>query len=294
MMVFLGCLAWLPSLALASGQVQHMGDAQAFSNARGAQSIYIEVNASTWKTRGVMYWDVEGSLLAKLRDAGFELVRNKSDPHALTVTVDYVESKGQAFAVNRFGTAIEGTFQISHHMEGPLFNIHIRETSEPTVIGTPPYLDVLHNFLTNPYYHYLGEIVWGEIHGTQDPHEILIDSLLADVTRLQNVEEAESVMDHSRRPQHSMRLDKNQYASVAVRRTIDELVTDKDFCLVPILKAMVHYPDVNVQVRSIEAFGDFRVTDALPFLDDLSQHTQRVEVRSAARHTMKVLSTFPQ
>ncbi|MDA0738152.1 MAG: hypothetical protein O2999_04695 [Nitrospirae bacterium] len=294
---FLGCLIWWACLALAPGasaQVHHIADANAFSKARGAQSIYIDVHTSTWKPRGVMYWDVEGSLLVKLRDAGFDVVRNPTDPHTLTLAVDYLESKGQAFAVNRFGTVIDGTFRISHQTEGPLFEIHIHETAVPTVTGTPPYLDVLLNFLTNPYYHYFGEIVWGEIHGTQDPHEILIRSLLADVTQLQNVKEADSVMDHSRRPQHSVPLDKKQYAPVAVYRTIEGLVTAKDIRLVEILKPLVTYPDVNVQVRSIKAFGDFRVTEAFPFLENLSQSTQRVEIRLATQHTMKVLSAFPQ
>ncbi len=293
-MFFLGFLVGLPGLALATGQVRHIADAQAFSKARGAQSIYVEVHASTWKTRGVLYWDVEGSLLVKLRDAGFELVRNQTDPHALTLTGEYVERKGKAFAVNRFGTVIEGTFRISHQTEGPLFDIHILETSEPTVTGTPPYLDVLHNFLTNPYYHYLGEMVWGEIQGSQDPYGILLDSLAVDVQRYEEVEEGESVMAHSWRSQHSMLLDKKLYAPVAVRRTIDDLVHAKEARLVGILKAMQHYPDVNVQVRSVEAFGEFGVIEAIPFLENLSQHSQQVEVRSAARSTIKVLSSIAQ
>ena len=293
-LVFLGCLLWLPCLVMASGQVSHVASPQAFSNAGGAQSIYVDVHTSTWKTRGVMYWDVEGSLLVKLRDTGFNIVRNETEPHDLTLTVDYIETKGQPFAINRFGTVIDGKFLVSHQTEGPLFAIHIQETAVPSVSGTPPYLDALHNFLTNPYYHYLGEIIWGEIHGSQDPHEILIHSILADVTRLRNTEKPGSVMDHSQRPQHSVPLDKNQYAPVAVYRTIDGLVAAKETRLVEILKAMVTYPDVNVQVRSIEAFGDFRVTDALPFLENVRQQTSQIAVRSAARNTMKLLSSLPQ
>jgi hypothetical protein len=292
MVVLLTCLLWWTGLSWASAQVQHIASAQAFSNARGAQTIYVDARVSTWKPRGVMYWDVEGSLMVKLRDAGFDIIRNNTDPHALILTVDYKETKGEPFAVNRFGTVIEGTFLVSHQTAGPLFAVNIRETSVPTVSGTPPYIDSLHNFLTNPYYHYLGEIVWNEIHGTHDPHEILIQSLLADVTHLQNVKEADSVMDHSRRPQHSVPLDKYQYAPVAVYRTIEGLVAAKEVRLVEILKAMVSYPNVNVQVRSIEAFGDFRVTEALPFLRQLSLDTQKVEIRAAALNTMNVLASF--
>ncbi|MDT7041089.1 HEAT repeat domain-containing protein [Candidatus Nitronereus thalassa] len=294
LIVFLTCLLWWVASSWALAKVQHLADVEGFSKARGSQSIYVNARVSTWKTRGVMFWDVEGSLLVKLRDVGFTIVRNSTDSHDLTLTVDYAETKGQAFAINRFGTEIEGTFLISHQTAGPLFSIHIQETSVPMVTGTPPYIDVLLNFLTNPYYHYLGEIVRGEIQGSQDPHQILIDSLLADVTRLQNTQKPDSVMDHSRRPQHSVPIDKNQYAPVAAYRAIDELVAANEVRLVEILKSMVMYPDVHVQMRSIDAFGDFRVTEALPFLRQLSLETQQVEVRDAALNTMNVLASFSE
>lgn len=287
--MFLSCLLWGISLPLVSAEVHHIANSQAFLNAKGAQTIFLEVQTSTWKTRGVMFWDVKGSLILKLTDAGFDVVRKETDPHALTLTVDYQEKKGQPFAINRFGTVIEGVFRVSHHTEGPLFEIQIQETSEPSVRGTPPYLDVLHNFLSNPYYHYLGELVRGEVRGSQDPHAIFIDSLHADVVKIQNAEEFDPVDSHAARPQHSMPLDKKQYAPVAVRRTIDELVQARDTRLVRILKTLLQYPDVYVQVRSVKAFGDFGATEAIPFLTNLSQQSQLVEVRSAAQNTVKLL-----
>jgi len=79
---------------------------------------------------------------------------------------------------------------------------------------------------------------------------------------------------------------------LAIRRTIDEFVTVNDTRLIGILKDLLQHPDVYVQVRSIEAFGEFGVTDALPFLTDLSRQSQQVEVRSAAHRTIKLLTTL--
>jgi len=78
---------------------------------------------------------------------------------------------------------------------------------------------------------------------------------------------------------------------MVVRRTIDEFVKAKDIRIVGILKDLLQHPDVYVQVRCVEAFGDFGVTDALPFLTDLSQHAQRVEIRSAAHQTIELLNS---
>ena len=289
-MVSLSCLLWT-GLAFASAQVKHVADAQAFSNVQDARSIFVELHASTWKTRGRFFWDVEGSLRTKLNDVGFTVVRHDTDPHTLTLTVDYQEIKGEPIGINRFGTVIDGKFFLSHQAEGQLLEISIHESASPSASGTPPYLDVLHNFLTNPYYHYLGEILWGEIQGSQDIHGILLDLLQAEASRKDREEELDFIMSRAQHSQHTMPSGKNVYAPLAIRRTIDEFVKVNDTRLIGILKDLLQYPDVYVQVRSIEAFGDFGVTDALPFLTDLSRQSQQVEVRAAAHRTIKLLTT---
>ena len=226
-----GLLLWGCGLLGALANVRHLADAQTFLKVHEAQTVFVDAYISTWKPRGVMYWDVQGSLMTKLAEVGFTIVREKSEPHDLILRVDYEERRGHAFAVNRYGTIIEGTFQVVHQAEGPLFAIHVIENSEPSVMGTPPYLDVLHNFLSNPYYHFLGEIVRGEIQGSQDPHRIFINSLHADLVKLQNADKVDPVLGDAGRLLHSMAIDKSLYAPVAVRRTIDALVNVHDACL---------------------------------------------------------------
>jgi len=219
-MVFVSCLLLWTGLPVVSAQVKHIADAQAFSNAKTARSIFVDVHTSTWKSRGRIYWDVEGGVRTKLRDVGFDVVRNAVDQHALTLTVDYQEIKGEPIGINRYRTVMAGSFLLSHQTEGPLLEIHIHETAPPSASGIPPYLDVLHNFLTNPYYHYLGEIMWWEIQGSQDPRGILLDALKAEASRVQNEEDSDSMNSHAGGPRYTRfsGTEKDQYGNVEKSR----------------------------------------------------------------------------
>ena len=73
----------------------------------------------------------------------------------------------------------------------------------------------------------------------------------------------------------------------------DRLVSVQDTRLVGILKDMLQYPDVYVQVRSVEAFGDFGVQEALPFLKELRTKKLPVEVKSAIHKTIELLDSLP-
>lgn len=291
-LVFLSCFIFGISLSVVFAEVQHLATAEAFSKAQSAQSIFVDVQTSTWKPRGRIFWDVEGGLRSKLRDVGFNVVRNVTDQHVLTLTVNYQESKGESVGINRYRTVIVGSFLLKHQTEGYLLEIRIHESALPSPSGIPPYLDVLHNFLTNPYYHYLGEIVWGELHGSQDPRGILLNALMLEGSRMANFDDdLDTEKSQTPGPHYSRFSDsaKKQYAPVAVLRTIDEFVKAKDSRIVKALKNLQQHPDLYVQVRSVEAFGDFGVTEALPYLTEISQGASQVEVRSAAKRTIKTL-----
>ena len=52
-------------------------------------TIQVIVQASTWKTRGRLLYDVEGSILKKLSLAGFRAVQDKKKPHQYQLVVQY-------------------------------------------------------------------------------------------------------------------------------------------------------------------------------------------------------------
>ena len=284
-MAFMVCVT-VSDRALAD--VRYLTDPDVFP-IRTANTIYVDVQTSTWKTRGRLLWDAPADIRAKLIAVGFEIVREKNQPHALTLTGSYEETRGRQFGINRYGTVLTGTFRIEHHEKGPLFEITIQERAELTPSGTLPYLDSLHNFLTNPYYHFLGEIVDGQIHRNQDAHRVFLKELRAKVAH-EAVPEVSDNSDWLPEGIHSMQQAHTLYEPVAARRTIEEFVRAEDDRIVGILPDLLNHTDVYVKVRSIEAFGDFSVTEALPLLRGLEENAKEVEVRHAASATISRLT----
>ncbi len=270
--------------------VNYLTDTKVFHALRTAKTIYVEVRVSTWKRRGRLLWDAQADVRAKLTAAGFDIVRQKTAPHDLALVGVYQETKGRPFGVNRYGTVMSGTFRIERHSEGPLFEITIQEKATMTPSGTLPYLDSLHNFLTNPYYHFLGEIIDGQIHRNHDAHTVFLKELRAKV----NHDAAPRVSDNSDwLPEgiHSMQQAHTLYEPLAARRVIVEFVRTGDDAIIDILPDLLKYPDVYVKVRCVRAFGDFGVTEALPLLQNLEKHAKEIEVRNAASATIARLTT---
>lgn len=269
----------------AAAQVRYLTDRNVFSSISTANTIYVDVQASSWKPRGRLLWDPPADIRAKLIAVGFEIVRKKTHPHALTLTGSYEETRGRQFGINRYGTVLTGAFRIEHHEKGPLFEITLQERATLTPSGTLPYLDSLHNFLTNPYYHFLGEIVDGQVHRNQDAHAVFLEELHANLAH-------DIVPQLSDNPEwipegiHSMQQAHTLYEPVATRRTIREFVQAEDNSIVNLLPDLLNHSDVYVKVRSVQAFGDFGLTEALPLLRDLEKNAKEVEVRNAASATI--------
>ncbi len=285
MLVMACVVASVPALA----NVTYLTDLAVFSTLRTANTIYVDVQASTWKTRGRLLWDAPADIRTKLVAVGFEIVREKNQPHALTLTGSYEETRGRQFGINQYGTVLTGTFRIEHHEKGPLLEIMVQEKATLTPLGTLPYLDSLHNFLTNPYYHYLGEIVDGQVRRNQDAHRVFLKELRAKVAH-EDVPEGSESSDWLPEGIHSMQQAHTLYEPVAARRTIGEFVQTKDDRIVGILPDLLKHPDVYVKVRSVQAFGDFRVIEALPLLRDLEKNATEVEIRNAASATISRLT----
>ena len=273
----------------AQANVEYLTDPAVFSTLRTANTIYVDVQASTWKTRGRLLWDAPADITAKLIAVGFEIVREKTQPHALTLTGSYEETRGRQFGINQYGTVLTGTFRVEHHEKGPLFKITIQERAALTPLGTLPYLDSLHNFLTNPYYHYLGEIIDGQVHRSQDARRVFLNELLVRVAHEADPRVSDNP-DWIPEGIHSMQQAHTLYEPVAARRAIGEFVQADDGRIVGILPDLLNHPDVYVKVRSVQAFGDFGVMDALPLLRDLEKNAKEVEVRNAASATIARLT----
>lgn len=249
-----------------------------------APSIHIQVDAKTWKTRGRLYWDVEGSIIKKLATTGFKIVRMEENPHHVTLKVLYREDRGEQYDINAYGTVIHGTFLLDPPPDGTPWELTISESSTNLISGTPPYLDALIKFQTNPYYFFVGEILRGNLEKGLDPRAGLIYALKLALPN-ENSAPGASVstdQDAGSHP-HTMDSEKEVYETRAIRRAIDDCVDASDRRIIPVLLQLLNHPDSVVRLRTIEAMGSFGVEESRSRLLQMAQNDPDTQVRDTAK-----------
>lgn len=217
---------------------------------REAGAIYVDVQASSWKPRGRILYDITGSIRSKLSDAGLEVVRTSDQERDLVLSVAYRESQGEQYAINSYGTVITCTLSLLHEGHQPIFGLTIEESSHPSAHGTPPYLDALERFQTNPYYFFLGPIVAGRLRSRLDPVDGLVDGLRQQA--IQAIKQANSSSDSESNYTHTMPPADKVYASEAAIRAVEELGRLKHTEAIPVLLTLLEYPDPRVRAKTRE------------------------------------------
>jgi len=260
-----------------------------------APSIHIQVVAKTWKTRGRLYWDVEGSMIKKLADTGFDIVRSEESPHQFTLKVLYREDRGEQYGINAYGTVIHGTFLLDNPPRGNPWELKISEASTNSISGTPPYLDALDKFQSNPYYFFVGEILRGGLEKGLDPRAGLIYALeLALSVETSRPREAGSIGRDAGSHLHSMDSEREFYETKAIRRAIDDCVDASDRRIIPVLSQLLNHPDSAVRIRTIEAMGSFGVEEARSRLLHMAQNDPDSQVRETANSVEQALAPVNQ
>lgn len=117
------------------------------------------------------------TIRTSLASAGFTVVRNPTDSHGLTLRVDYREVRGKQYRFDVYGTDITCVIRLEHPELGSLLDMTIRESSATLESGTPPYLEALERFQTNPYFYFLGDLVRARIATHLDMTSVLLQSL---------------------------------------------------------------------------------------------------------------------
>ncbi|UCE63433.1 MAG: HEAT repeat domain-containing protein [Nitrospirota bacterium] len=260
-----------------------------------APTIHIQVEAKTWKTRGRLYWDVEGSMIKKLAATGFKVIRNQESPHQLTLKVLYKEERGEQYDINSFGTVILGTFLLENPPSGESWELNISESSINSISGTPPYLDALDKFQTNPYYFFVGEILRGNVEKGLDPRggliyalELVLSKGNADGWRSGTI--GRDAGSHL----HTMDSDRVFYKNRAIRRAIDDCVEASDRRIVPVLSQLLAHPDSAVRIRTIEAMGSFGVEESRSRLLQMAQSDPDTQVRETAKTVEQRIGSVTQ
>lgn len=248
-------------------------------------TIQVIVQASTWKTRGRLLYDVEGSILKKLSLAGFRAVQDMKKPHQYQLVVQYEEERGEQYGVELWGTTIHASFLFrGTNMTEPL-SWEIRETSTNTVSGPAPYLDALLKFETYPYYFFLGSMLQSMTRGVGNQPEALTQAVTEFLLVVYPTIDKAVTQDGVRIQDHFMDNSQRVYQEVALQRALDELVhqdipTDT---LAPIAERLLESADPHSRIRAVQILGKTQNATFREKINKLAQDDPNLAVRQAAK-----------
>lgn len=263
----------------ASAGERTLTDAE-YERVRHAKTIHMDVAFSTWMPRGKTLADIAPTLRTSLASAGFTVVRNEAESHDLTLKVDYREERGEQYKFDMYGTNITCVVRLEHPEFGSLLDMTIRESSANPESGTPPYLETLERFQTNPYFYFLGPFVRASITSRLDRTAVLLESL-------------ERLIDNEHRRSDPHALDQGHgmlemvhgetlYPQLVRENTILELGRLKDPKAVPLLTTLLGHGNRQVRLLSVHALGAIQADEARPAIERVAHQDGDAEVRQAA------------
>ena len=248
-------------------------------------TIQVIVQASTWKTRGRLLYDIEGSILKKLSLAGFQAIHDTKKPHQYQLVVQYEEERGAQYGVELWGTTINVTFFLrGAGMAEPLRWV-IRETSINTVSGPAPYLDALLKFETHPHYFFLGAMLKRMTKGVSSQPDALTQAVTEFVLVVYPTIDDAVTDDGVRIQDHFMDNSRRVYQEVALQRALDELVHQdiSDDRLAPIAERLLESADPHSRVRAVQILGGTQNATLREKINKLAKDDPNLAVRQAAK-----------
>jgi hypothetical protein len=228
----------------------------------------------------------------KLNAAGFTVVQNRTDPHELTLTVEYREDRGKQFPIDLYGTDITCAITLEHVQQGRLLRLTIRESPTYADRDTGPYIEVLHRFETNPYFYFLGDLVKGGSVSRLD----VTGSLVQGLQRLVDDEphRTSSAAETDSNPANPMLASDVFFARQARDNAIIELGRLKDPRAIPLLTKLLEHRDRLVRLLSVGALGSVHSPGTRPAIEAVARHDEDTEVRAAAAAVLADLSGASQ
>lgn len=253
-------------------------------------TIQVIVEASTWKTRGRLLYDIEGSILKQLSLAGFQVVHDTTKPHQYQLVVQYEEERGAQYGVALWGTTIHATFFLRGAGMDKSKSWKIHETSTNMVSGPAPYLDALLKFETHPHYFFLGAMLEYMTKGVSSQPDALRQAVTEFVTLVYPMIDETIPQDGVRIQDHYMDNSGRVYQEVALRRALDELV-DQEIThdqLVPIAERLLKSTDPLSRIRAIQVLGKMQNAAIRKKIYNLAKDDPHHVVRHAAKQLLSL------
>ncbi len=250
-----------------------------------APTIQVVVHASTWKTRGRLLYDIEGSILKKLSLAGFQAVHDVKKPHQYQLVVQYDEERGAQYGVQLWGTTIHVSFFFrGTDMAEPL-RWEIRETSANTISGPAPYLDALLKFETHPHYFFMGTMLKRMTKGVGVQAIALTQAVKEFVSVVYPTISEGVSLERGHIQDHFMDNSERVYQEVALQRALDEL-EDRGISvnqLAPIAARLLDSTDPYSRIRAVKILGRTKNAEFLEKIQKLATDDPTRAVRNAAQ-----------
>lgn len=211
-------------------------------------AVTVDVRTATYKPRGRVLLDVLGLVRNRLRDAQIPLARDGSAPGTVTLSVDYQEERGAQYEFDTYATIVTGRFRLTGPDSAPLFDMTVRERSGEELFGTPPYIDAIQKFETNPYVYFLGNVVREHLVGRGDETAALIHGL-------REMMGAEAAGFDPLSAPHTMLEAETTYPTRARERTVRELGRLGDPRAVPVLTELLSHSDETTRTLAAQALA---------------------------------------
>jgi hypothetical protein len=243
--------------------------------------IYLDVHASTWRSRGRVSFGIVPFLRMKLTSAGFAVTQDPESPHDLTLTVDYREERGKPISINLSGTEITCLMELEHPRQGRQLYTRIHERPRYAELVTAPYVDVVEQFQTNPYFYFVGDLIRGRIDADLDTTGALIQALDRQFYRERHPRAA-TPLDTLESPAETFPDLDLHFASSARENAVEELGRLKDPRAIDLLKALMFHSEPRTRLRAVLALGEFDAPILVPAISRVVQVDSDPDVRSAA------------
>lgn len=287
--LLIACFGIGLSAASLSSATTHISSDPAAANIGRELLIYLDVQASTWRSRGRVSFGIVPSLRMKLISAGFAVTQDPESPHDLTLKVDYREEKGKQITFSLSGTEITCVMILDSPQLGRVVFPTIHVFPSYTGMVTAPYVEVVEKFQTSPYFYYLGDLVRGQVDGYLDSTGALIKAVDRHFDRERHPP-AVTPFDTLESPAETFPDVDLLFSGSAQENAVEELGRLKDARAIGLLEQLMFHPERGTRLRAVLALGEFDAPTVAPAMMRIVQTESDTDVRNAAAAALTRLS----
>ncbi|BCA53745.1 hypothetical protein W02_08850 [Nitrospira sp. KM1] len=250
------------------------------------RTIYLNVDATSYRTRGRVSFGFVPTLKSKLAAYGYTATLEHDARHALTLTIQYRETRGQQISLDLYGTDISCAMILSGLEKDHLLDLAVRESPDYAGMITAPYVEVVDKFQSNPYFYFLPDLIQASTTSGLDATAGLIAAL---ERALYSAKPAATPLDTLVSPAETFSDMDDHFSSAASQRTIEELGRLQDRRATDLLIKLTGHPDHAIRLAAVRALENFSVPAISAVITQVAQEDTDVSVREAAKAALNWL-----